>query len=295
MTSSSSCAMRRWQYSDTITEFVSKSPDTIMGELANASSYGIETTQRRAWQAQIRHLQASLQAVSASGKVYFEFDVPRMGKRIDAVVLVGPVVFVLEYKVGEADYPQHAVMQVWDYALDLKHFHETSHGAVIVPVLVATEAPLAEWTLETDRKADGLYRPVCTNASGLARLIQQTLWFHQDGWAIDPLSWENGRYAPTPTIVEAATALYAGHSVVNIARSDAGAQNLTRTTQSIEKLISDAQANKLKVLCLVTGVPGAGKTLVGLAAQQGQQGPCGTRGAHAGRQQGFSSRRTGAE
>lgn len=187
--------MRRWQYSDTITDFLAKSPDAIMGELVNASGYSIETTQRRAWHTQIEHLQASLQSIDSSGKVYFEFDVPRMGKRIDAVVLVGPVIFVLEYKVGEADYPQHAILQVWDYALDLKHFHETSHGALMVPVLVASEAPLVEWTLETDVKADGLYRPVCTNTNGLARVIQQTLWFHQDGLSIDPVSWENGRYA----------------------------------------------------------------------------------------------------
>lgn len=256
--------MRRWQYADTITDFLAKSPDTIMGEMVNASGYSIETTQRRAWNTQIEHLQACFQSIASSGKVYFEFDVPRMGKRIDAVVIVGPIVFVLEYKVGEADYPQHAVLQVWDYALDLKHFHETSHDAFMVPVLVATEARSVEWTLETAVNADGLYRPVCTNSNGLAKVIQQTLWFHQDGVVIDPVSWENGRYAPTPTIVEAATALYAGHSVANISRSDAGARNLTKTSLSVEKLIGDAQAYKWKVLCLVTGVPGAGKTLVGL-------------------------------
>jgi len=264
MTSSLTRAMRRWQYSDTITDFIAKSPDAIMGEIANTAGYTIEPTQRRAWHKQIDHLQAILQSFDTGGKVYFEFDVPRMGKRIDAVVVIGPIVFVIEYKVGETDYPHHAILQVWDYALDLKHFHETSHGTLMVPVLVATEAPSVEWTLETSANADGLYRPVCTNITGLAKVMRQTLWFHEGALAIDPASWENGRYAPTPTIVEAATALYAGHSVANISRSDAGAQNLTKTSQSIENLIRDARTHKLKVLCLVTGVPGAGKTLVGL-------------------------------
>lgn len=264
MTTFSTPAVRRWQYADTIADFLVKPPDAIMGEVVNASGYSIETTQRRAWHTQIEHLQAGLRSIGSSGKVYFEFDVPRMGKRIDAVVLLGPVVFVLEYKVGETDYPQHAVLQVWDYALDLKHFHETSHRAPMVPVLIATQAPTVGWTLETDVNADGLYRPVCTNASGLAAIMAQTLMFHADVAVIDPADWENGRYAPTPTIVEAATALYAGHSVSNISRSDAGARNLTRTSQSIEKLIDLAQSKRLKVLCLVTGVPGAGKTLVGL-------------------------------
>jgi hypothetical protein len=256
--------MRRWQYADTVNAFLAKSPDAIMGEMANASGYSIEPTQRRAWQTQIEHLQATLQLLGSSGKVYFEFDVPRMGKRIDAVVIAGPVVFVLEYKVGESDYPQHAILQVWDYALDLKHFHETSHGVLMVPVLVATRAQSVRWALETDVSADGLYRPVCTNIAGLARVMEQVLLFHQAEPALVPVLWESGRYAPTPTIVEAATALYAGHSVANISRSDAGARNLTRTSQSIEKLIDDARSRGLKVLCLVTGVPGAGKTLVGL-------------------------------
>lgn len=256
--------MRRWQYSDAITDFLAKSPDTIMGEMVNASGYSIETAQRRAWNTQIEHLQACFQSIGSSGKVYFEFDVPRMGKRIDAVVIAGSVVFVLEYKVGESDYPQHAILQVWDYALDLKHFHETSHAAVMVPVLVATRAPSVRWALETDPSADGLCRPVCTNLAGLATVMEQALAFHQSDPVLDPVVWENGRYAPTPTIVEAATALYAGHSVANISRSDAGARNLTRTSQTIEQLIDEARSRGLKVLCLVTGVPGAGKTLVGL-------------------------------
>jgi len=62
-----------------------------------------------------------------------------MGRRIDVVLLTGPVIFILEFKVGETKYPAYAFDQVWDYALDLKNFHETSHLALIAPILISTE------------------------------------------------------------------------------------------------------------------------------------------------------------
>lgn len=256
-------AILRWHYADDIARFLTKSAETILGEMASTYSFAIEPTQIYAWQVQIRHLHRELQAFRDQGKVYFEYDVPRMGKRIDVVLLLGQVIFVIEYKVGERAYPAHAVLQVWDYALDLKNFHETSHHRSIVPVLVATEGESVSAILEADGLRDGLYRPVCTNSKGLGAVIRAALDFCE-GQLIDPVEWESGRYAPTPTIVEAAMALYAGHNVENISRSDAGALNLRQTSRAIEQLVALAQQEKQKVLCLLTGVPGAGKTLVGL-------------------------------
>ena len=63
-----------------------------------------------------------------------------MGQRIDVVFLIGAVIFVLEFKVGEKEFTSYAKDQVWDYALDLKNFHETSHEHFIAPILIATEA-----------------------------------------------------------------------------------------------------------------------------------------------------------
>lgn len=256
-------ALQRWHYADRIEHFLAKAPATVLGEIVASSPFAVETSQRHAWQVQIVHLQKVLAPYANQGKVYFEFNVPRMGKRIDTVVLIGPMVFVLEYKVGEKAFPDHAIRQVWDYALDLKNFHETSHTAPLIPVLVATQATATPCFLETDSIGDGLFRPICTDPEGLATIIREALNFSTEP-PLDPTTWECGRYAPTPTIVEAAMALYAGHHVNNISRSDAGARNLSRTSQNIEKLIHNARNQHQKVLCLVTGVPGAGKTLVGL-------------------------------
>lgn len=85
-----------------------------------------------------------------------------------------------------------------------------------------------------------------------------------DGLAIDPLLWVSGRYKPTPTIVEAASALYGHHSVADLSRSDAGAKNLSVTSNAVSQLIRRVKDQHRKAICFITGVPGAGKTLVGL-------------------------------
>lgn len=256
-------SIRRWYYSDDIVNFLTKSIEAIIGELASSSPFAIEPTQAHAWQVQIRHLQRVLPPFQHRGKVYFEYDVPRMGKRIDVVLLIDQVVFVLEYKVGEKTYPRHAILQAWDYALDLKNFHEASHPLSVLPVLIATDADQRPVNIEADANRDGLFLPVSANPDQLPDVIQSGL-ASCPGSPINHALWEGGRYAPTPTIVEAAMALYAGHSVSSISRSDAGARNLSATSSAIEDLIRHAQQNKRKALCLITGVPGAGKTLVGL-------------------------------
>lgn len=255
--------IRRWYYSDEISNFITKPVEIVLGELTARSPFAIEPTQVHAWKVEIRHLQAVLSPFQGRGKVYFEYDVPRMGKRIDVVLLVDQVLFVIEYKVGERSYPHHAILQVWDYALDLKNFHETSHHLSIVPILIATEASSGPAVVKVDAIRDRLFLPVCANPDQLPEVIRAGL-ATCDETAIDPAMWEAGRYAPTPTIVEAAMALYAGHNVSSISRSDAGARNLSQTSAAIEELIADAQRSNRKILCLVTGVPGAGKTLVGL-------------------------------
>ncbi len=185
-----------------------------------------------------------------------------MGRRIDAVLLVGAVVFVIEFKVGENKFERSALDQVWDYALDLKNFHEASHSASIVPVLIPTEATeSAELKLHPDD--DKVYCPIQVHPAGLRKAIDTVLLTVTDE-TIDNQKWPSAPYHPTPTIIEAARALYAQHSVEEIARHDAGAQNLRVTSARIEELVDQARQQKWKLICLVTGVPGAGKTLVGL-------------------------------
>jgi hypothetical protein len=169
----------------------------------------------------------------------------------------------LEFKVGEREFVAHAVDQVWDYALDLKNFHEPSHAPPIAPVLIATAAPHIVPCVAATPQGDNVLLPIRSNVQTLPEVIRQVLAF-VDGPDIDPAAWEAGRYCPTPTIIEAAKALYNGHSVADISRSDAGAINLTCTSDAISQIIRSSKADGHKSICFVTGVPGAGKTLVGL-------------------------------
>ena len=253
--------MNRFYFSTAISSFLTSSADEILGKLASAHQFALEQPQRDAWIEQIRILKKVLQGYP--GQVYFEYSIPRMGKRIDAVCVIGPVVFVLEFKVGEKYYISNAIDQVMDYALDLKNFHETSHDVYIAPILIATHAANSYLDVVTTPQNDKILSPILCNVRDLGSAIKNVLQF-ADGDNIDHGQWEGGGYHPTPTIVEAAMALYRGHSVEEISRSDAGAKNLLQTMDTISEIIRISRAQSQKAICFVTGVPGAGKTLVGL-------------------------------
>jgi hypothetical protein len=253
--------MKREYYSDTITNFLQASSDEILGKLAQGSDFGLEPTQRDAWLEEIRILKNTLQPYK--GSIYFEYSIPRMGKRIDVVLIIGPVIFVLEFKVGEKQFPSYAVDQVWDYALDLKNFHETSHEHYIAPVLIATKAKTTSALIVTTLHNDKLIYPINSNEELLSQVIVNVIGF-AEGADINVTQWEAGRYQPTPNIIEAAMALYSGHSVSEISRSDASAINLSQTSDTISEIIRGSKERSQKSICFVTGVPGSGKTLVGL-------------------------------
>jgi len=250
-------------YGAPIEAFLDASMDDVLGQIGRSSHHTIEHSQQVAWQFEIEQLKKVLPPFRGRGKVFFEFSVPRLGKRIDAVVLLDEVVFVLEFKVGEASFLRSALDQVWDYALDLKNFHETSRERLVFPVLVATAARPTYFSLQPSAQGDGVFEPVCAASEQLPQVISEGLRQpRQPLHVAEP--WENGRYNPTPTIVEAATALYSSHRVDEITRSDADAVNLRTTSDKIAKVIGSARNGTLKAICFVTGVPGAGKTLVGL-------------------------------
>src|SRR5512139_3393361 len=252
-------ASRAW-YGAPITEFLETQPAAIIGRLASNNEFALLPTQKDAWLAQIELLKTSL--LGLKGDLFLEFNIPRMGRRIDTVLLIGPVAFVIEFKVGDRVFDRAAVDQVWDYALDLKNFHEASHTIPIVPILVATGATTsAPVNLHADK--DKVYRPVSVHPHGLRVAIEHSLRLIE-GVALDAENWPRAPYRPTPTIVEAARALYSQHSVEAIARYDAGTQNLRITSRRVEEIIDSARSQGRKVICFVTGVPGAGKTLVGL-------------------------------
>jgi hypothetical protein len=232
-----------------------------MGKLSRHNDFALIQTQRDAWVAQIEIFQNIL--AGRKGSIYFEYSIPRMGRRIDAVLLIGPVIFVVEFKVGEKSHTSYAFDQVFDYALDLKNFHESSHEQYIAPVLVATEAGSTPISVEITTRNDKLLLPLRSNKEQLGEVIDAVLRFVGEG-KLDVSEWEAGRYCPTPTIIEAAMALYNNHAVADITRSDAGATNLRLTSSAISEVIQRSRDKSQKSLCFVTGVPGAGKTLVGL-------------------------------
>ena len=254
--------MLNYYYRSSIQSFLKKSTEEILGEITLSNKFDSTINQNKSWQSQIIFLKEALN--SFVGTIFFEFSIPRMGKRVDVLIIIGNIVFVIEFKVGEQKYLPYYIDQVWDYALDLKNFHEPSHNAILAPILVATEAKQSYIEVATTSHNDKLIFPIKINKNGLYKAIYNTLSFFNDNELIDGDMFSKGRYSPTPTIIEAALSLYNNHTVDEITRSDASAYNLKNTSSIISQIIYSARSKKKKIICFVTGVPGAGKTLVGL-------------------------------
>lgn len=252
--------MQRAYYSADLAIFLATDSAKILGELARHHAHDLNALQKNAWLSQIRILQTELKN-STGGWIAFEFAIPRMGKRADVVFIRNNVVFVLEFKVGAGMFDASAIDQVLGYALDLKHFHETSHETPIVPVLISTNATVLFNELLWD---EDVSQPILTPPTNLDKLFRDIEIETTKTARIDPYKWMAGRYHPTPTIIEAAQALYANHNVEDITRSGADTHNLSVTTDAIAEIVADSRAKKKKSICFVTGVPGAGKTLAGL-------------------------------
>lgn len=256
---------RRYYARATVADLLVSDSSRLFSQLFQYADFDIELPQRDAWIGQLEILKSSLVSIDPGAHLFFEFNVPRVGKRIDTVLIVHDLVIIIEFKVGADKFPAYAVEQVWDYALDLKNFHSESHDKTIIPILVATEAPNIAAKLDLIEGRQGVYQPIKASVNLLAEAIQKALASCK-GVAIDPAVWSGGHYSPTPTIIDAAIALYGGHSVSEISRSDASAINLSTTSDTVARIIETSSARRQKSICFVTGVPGAGKTLVGLNA-----------------------------
>lgn len=249
-------------YRNTIQAFLSSSTNEIIGEITRSNEFDVTFLQNNSWEQQIPILKNEL--MGFEGEIFFEFSIPRMGKRVDTLLIIKNIVFVLEFKVGENCFHNHDIEQVWDYALDLKNFHKMSHDTVIIPILIATESKNSFTEITLTSHNDKLTLPIKIGKIGLNDVLQNALQYFSDENEIQISEYINSGYMPTPTIIEAAVSLYNSHSVENITRSDADAKNLTLTTKKISELINFAKTSNKKIICFVTGVPGAGKTLVGL-------------------------------
>lgn len=259
--------MNRHYYSNSIYGFICEANESILGKLTENHEFNLEEQQRNSWRSQIGLLKTWLEGLS--GHIIFEYSIPRLGKRIDCVIISKSTLFVIEFKVGESEFKKSHIDQVFDYALDLKYFHKESHEISIIPILICTEAEIKdceENLLQTG--TDKVFEPICTNGKNLSQLLETFERASVEN-AICIESWIDSEYHPTPTIIEAARALYRGHSVENISRSDADVFNLSRTSEAIFEVIENCKKNSCKAICFLTGVPGAGKTLAGLNLANG--------------------------
>lgn len=254
--------MLNYYYSDTISDFIQKLPETIIGEMSLNGRLGHIDTELYAWEFQIKLLKEIL--INYQGHLFFEFSIPRMGKRVDCLLIIENIVFVIEFKVGEREILNHNIEQVWDYALDLKNFHQPSHNLLLVPILVATHSKKKFIEIISSNHNDNLINPLKANSENLGTIIKEVISFFQSNESINVHNFVTGSYSPTPSIIEAAICLYNNHNVEEITRNDADAINLKHTTNYISETINDAKERNKKIICFVTGVPGAGKTLVGL-------------------------------
>ena len=254
----------RCLYNNNFINFYKESNNSIFGKLCD-NYHGIDlTTTRDAWKEEISIIKNIIKSYKdEDGQVIFEYNIPRLGKRIDVVLLFRGIIFCLEFKVGDNRILEENIDQVFDYALDLKNFHKYSRDKIIVPILIATKYNSSTTNIQTSIYDDKVINPLVTGENGLTNVIDLILNEYKNEETIDN-NWIISPYVPTPTIIEAAKALYENHSVEDITRHEADKVSTDRTIAYILKVIDDSKKNNKKSICFVTGVPGAGKTLVGL-------------------------------
>lgn len=276
--------MSRCLYNSSFTDFLNTDDNTIFGVLCDRYHGEALTTTREAWKSEISIMKDILDRfANKDGQIIFEYDIPRLGKRVDVVLLFEGIVFCVEFKVGESRILESDIDQVLDYALDLKNFHKFSEDRIIAPILIATNYRNSSTNIQMSVYDDRVVNPLVSGKAGVSHLISEVLRYFPNETSVNP-NWIISPYAPTPTIIEAAKTLYENHSVENITRHEADKVSTDKTIEYILDVIQRSKLNQEKSICFVTGVPGAGKTLVGLdvaikQTYQGQNEPVKDEGA----------------
>lgn len=250
-------------YCNSIFGFIKDTSASIVGQLVH-HSFEIGIDQANAWENQISELQSRLESHGIEGDIIFEYDIVRLGKRIDVILLIRHMVFSLEFKNGKDIFTAQDAQQAEDYAIDIKNFHKESEDLYVCPILIATDAapyPKKQVSGSYPDKQVYLQRE---NIETLVPKISAIADLYGDYREIDFDKWFNSPYYPTPTIIAAAVEAYSSHHLSEIAQSEAGQDNINACEDKLNEVITYAQTNKKKCICFVTGVPGAGKTLVGL-------------------------------
>ena len=258
-------AAQRYYYSDTISNFLNRSNEEIIGKLTLASQHDINDDTSNSWLEEVEIIKNVLTPYNERGSLYFEYNIPRMGRRADVIVVIDEIVFILEFKTAGSRFTHDAITQVWDYALDLKNFQEGSLERIIVPVLVATLERNNNCDFSLNPFKDNVYEPLRTNANRLCDAFSISLENiphpkieHSDD---RDDQWAKSGYEPTPTIIEAAIALYEENTVEDITKHGG---DIDKASAELCNIINYCRKNNRKAICFITGVPGAGKTLIGL-------------------------------
>ena len=260
-------------YFNRIKEFCYDGNGTVYSAIEHSvDSASREGFQKGAWDAEIEILKASFSSVICpeymkDGYIAFEYTIPRLGKRPDIILLINGIVFVLEFKVGEKSASKSQKNQAIGYAEGLKYFHSMSWNMVIAPFLVATESKPSKACLKlNDNQVFGLI--VCNKDNIIEKIdsvvvycMENNTHHYKIGWERD---WINGQYDPNPSIIESTLKHYNSHGVHDIRYSEADSETINETADYVVRKIDETQRNNEKAIFFVTGVPGAGKTLVGL-------------------------------
>ena len=211
----------RCLYNDSFIGFLRETNNAVLGKLCDSYHGNAQTTTIEAWKGEIFIMKETLSRFEEmTGEIIFEYDIPRLSKRIDVVLLYKGIIFCIEFKVGESRILEMDIDQVLDYALDLNYFHKFSQDKVIVPILVATNYKSASTIIQKSSYADKVLNPLVTGKEGIYTLISKVLQEFPDEFPVDK-NWIISPYAPTPTIIEAARSLYENHSVEDITRHEA--------------------------------------------------------------------------
>jgi hypothetical protein len=250
-------------YCNSIPEFIKDPSANIVGQLVK-HAFEINKEQSDAWENQIQQLQKRLDACGMEGDIIFEYDIVRLGKRIDVILLIRHMVFSLEFKNGKDVFTAQDAQQAEDYAIDIKNFHKESEDLYVCPILIATAAPKYKKPQSTDCYPDKQIHLQRENIETLIPKVAELTGLYGSDEVIDFQKWFNSPYHPTPTIIAAAVEAYTTHDISEIANSEAGQSDIDACETEIDRVVQYARTNRKKCVCFVTGVPGAGKTLVGL-------------------------------
>lgn len=259
--------MNPYQYTSSIREFFLTDEDAIIGVLTQNNAFDSKRTTIASWKEEFDTLKIALSDYqNEDGFVAFEYTIPRVGGRIDCVLGLRGVLFVLEFKTGEAQDVNADKEQLLQYVADLKNYHFESYDIPIAPMWVVPSAEVSVAKILRPTTNENVFGLMTVCDSTISEVIKKILTSEfANKIEIDANNWLHSPYCPTSNIIEAARKLYANHKVEDINRSDSRGEDLVRTTNALINLINQARDRREKYLCMVTGVPGAGKTLIGLS------------------------------